>query len=270
VDTTTAIAQSSWTGPGNDILARACEHYGGVEAWNALRKITLLPGRLNGLLPWMKGVGKTFPLPTAFEIRPHLAWTRFVGYPDPEHAGIFENGAVRIERMADDLVVAKSENHRLSFRGTARARRWQPLDALYFFGYALAHYHSLPFTLSQGRLIGVRTSGRDGSQCDVLDVELPAELHTHSRRQQFYFDRQGLLVRHDYHAQIVGLLARAAHYWNQPARFNGFPISLDRHVFARTGSMALPVTALHATFADATVEFDRRAAPSRLEQPPPR
>ena len=257
MDTTTTIAESSWTGPGSDILARACEHYGGTDAWNALRKITLLPGRLSGLLPWVKGVGKTFPLPTAFEISPHLGLTRFVGYPDPEHVGIFENGAVRIERVTDGFVVAKSADHRRSFAGAAGARRWRPLDALYFFGYALAHYHSLPFTLAQGRLIGVQTFGRGGGECDVLDVELPAALHTHSRRQRFYFDRQGLLVRHDYHAEIAGFLARGAHYWNQQARFNGFPVSLDRHVFVRAAAVTLPVTALHATFVDAEVVFER-------------
>jgi hypothetical protein len=269
VDTTTAITESSWTGPGSDILARACEHYGGIDAWNALRKITLLPGRLSGLLPWVKGVGKTFPLPAAFEISPRLGLTRFVGYPDPEHAGVFENGAVRIERMADGSVVAKSENHRHSFAGTARARRWRPLDALYFFGYALSHYHSLPFTLAQGRLIGVHTSGRGGSRSDVLDVELPAKLHTHSRRQQFHFNPQGLLVRHDYVADIVGFFARGAHYWNQQARFSGFPISLDRHVFVRAGTVPLPVDALHATFVDAQVEFDRKSEESHFEQPAP-
>jgi hypothetical protein len=192
---------------------------------------------------------------------------RFVGYPDPEHAGVFENGSVRIERMADGFVVAKSENHRPSFTGTAKARRWRPLDALYFFGYALAHYHSLPFTLSQGRLIGVHTSGRGGSRSDVLDVELPAELHTHSRRQQFYFDRQGLLVRHDYQAEIVGFWERAAHYWNQQARFNGFPILARRHVFARAGAIPLPVTALHASFVDAQVEIDGSAERRHLEPP---
>jgi hypothetical protein len=271
VNTTTAIAESSWTGPGNDILVRACEHYGGIDAWNALRKITLIPGRLSGLLPWVKGVGKTFPLPSAFEISPHLGLTRFVGYPDVEHAGVFENGAVRIERVADGSVLTKSENHRDSFVGVAGARRWRPLDALYFFGYALAHYHSLPFTLSQGRLIGVRTSGRGGSKSDVLDVELPAELHTHCRRQRFYFDRQGLLVRHDYNADIVGFWARGAHYWNQQTRFNGFPISLDRLVFARAASIALPViTALHATFVDAEVVFEREPERSCREQPRPR
>lgn len=35
-----------------------------------------------------------------------------------------------------------------------------------------------------------------------LDVELPANLYTHSRRQRFYFDPGGALVRHDYHAEI--------------------------------------------------------------------
>jgi hypothetical protein len=269
MDWATTNATSSWIGPGNDVLMRACEHYGGVDAWKALRKIRLLPGRLSGLLPWVKGVGKTFPLPTAFEIIPRLMLTRFVGFPDPEHVGIFEDGAVRIERMADGFIVAKSENHRHSFAGAAGARRWRPLDALYFFGYALAHYHSLPFTLSQGRLIDVRTSGRGADQTSVLDVELPARLHTHSRRQRFYFDRRGTLLRHDYHAEIVGFWARGAHYWNQQSRFSGYPISLERHVVARVGSTPLPVTALHASFTDAEVELDRSPAPSRLRQPPP-
>jgi hypothetical protein len=257
----TAIAiESSWTPQATEVLARAYDYYGGVDTWRALRCIRLVPTRLSGLLPWVKGVGKTFPLPTLFEVSPHQHRTRFVGFPDAEHVGIFDNGAVRIERSSDSSVVTRSENHRSTFAWPANARRWAPLDALYFFGYALAHYHSLPFSLSLGRLLRVTTSGTKLDRIDVLDVELPADLHTHSRRQRFHFDRLGRLVRHDYHAEVVGFFARAAHHWNRQTRFNGLPVSLERHVVGRLASTAVPVTALLATFADVEVELDRAPA----------
>jgi hypothetical protein len=253
--------ESSWTPQATEVLAQAYDYYGGLDTWRALRCVRLIPKRLSGLLPWMKGVGKTFPLPTAFEIAPHEQRTRFVGYPDPEHVGIFDNGAVRIERSSDSSVVTRTENHRRTFAFPANARRWSPLDALYFFGYALTHYHSLPFSLPLGRLLRVSTSGTKLDRLTVLDVELPFDLHTHSRRQSFHFDRLGKLVRHDYHAEIVGFSARAAHYWNQQTRFQGFPVSLERHVVGRLGSTPIPVTALFATFADAEVELDRSSSP---------
>jgi hypothetical protein len=86
---------------------------------------------------------------------------------------------------------------------------------------------------------------------------LPTGLPTHSRRQSFYFDKAGRLTRHDYHAEVVGFWARGAHFWKSQAFFDGFPISLDRHVVARLGRISCPVTALRATFVDAEVELDR-------------
>jgi hypothetical protein len=249
---TISVERSSWTPHAAAVLRRACEYYGGFEAWRALRCIRLLPGRLCGLVPWLKGVGSTFPLPSAFEIFPHERLTRFVNYPDEEHTGIYANGTVRIERNRDKTALVESKDHRLTFGGLASNRRWSPLDALYFFGYALAHYHSLPFSLFESRLVG---EGMVSAQ-DVLVVDLPPNLPTHSRRQRFYFDPSGQLTRHDYHAEIVGMWARGAHFWRRQTKINGFPIALERHVLARLGTLPLPVTALCATFVDAEVEFD--------------
>jgi len=33
---TKALADSSWTARSLDVLARACDHYGGFETWDAL------------------------------------------------------------------------------------------------------------------------------------------------------------------------------------------------------------------------------------------
>jgi hypothetical protein len=246
---------SKWTPLATEVLTRACDHYGGMQTWQALRRIRLVPERLSGLLPRVKGVGNTFRLPSAFEISPHERRTRFLDYPDEEHTGIFENGTVRIERRDGGEVLIAEERHRQSFRGFARYRRWSPMDALYFFGYALSHYHSLPFTLFDARLVRMRAAS-PRRPWDVLDVEFPADVPTHSRRQSFYFDKTGRLARHDYHTEVVGFWARAAHFWKRQTLFNGFPVSLERHVFARLGRTACPLTALHATFVEAEVELD--------------
>ncbi|RYZ01618.1 MAG: hypothetical protein EOO73_34880 [Myxococcales bacterium] len=244
----------NWTSTGNDILGRACEYYGGERTWRALRLIRLVPEGLTGMLPWVKGAGKTFRLPSVFEIAPHERQTRFLDYPDADHTGVFDNGAVRIERRDGQVVLAAAE-HRRSFRGFAAYRRWSPLDALYFFGYALSHYHSLPFTLSDARLVTAKPAS-PRRPLDVLDVELPDDLPTHSRRQTFYFDKSGRLVRHDYHAEIVGAWARGAHFWKRQTSCNGFPISMERLVVGRLGKTPYPLTALYATFAGAEVELD--------------
>jgi hypothetical protein len=248
------VLDSSWTPAAVAIFERACEHYGGLDTWRALKRVRLIPERLSGLLPRVKGVGRTFTLPASFEIEPHERRALFMGYPDQEHVGVFENGAVTLQRR-DGSVVQSSADHRESFRGLAKNRRWSPLDALYFFGYALTHYHALPFTLIHGRLVSAKRVGSGRDALSVLDIELPADLPTHSRRQRFYFEEGGRLSRHDYLAEVVGYWARGAHFWNRQTVVRGFPIALERHVSARLGTVALPITALHATFRAAEVEL---------------
>jgi hypothetical protein len=208
------VRDLSWTPGAISVFDRACEHYGGFETWRALRRVRLIPERLSGLLPVVKGVGRTFALPAAFEIEPQERRALFLSYPNADHVGVFENGAVRLQR-SDGSTVQSSADHRASFRGLAKYRRWTPLDALYFFGYALTHYHALPFTLIEGRLVSTRSIGSGRDALRVLDIELPLDLPTHCRRQRFFFEECGRLVRHDYVAEVVGGWARGAHFWNR-------------------------------------------------------
>ncbi|HYP98403.1 MAG TPA: hypothetical protein VER96_07000 [Polyangiaceae bacterium] len=255
VGMTNALGNSSWTPASLAVLERACDYFGGFETWRALHQIRLFGERLSGFVPWLKGNGHTFVAPRTFEIRPHRRWARFLSYPDPDHVGIFDNGKVRLQRNDGSAVRVFADEHRQSFRGLAMNRRWSPLDALYFFGYALTHYHSLPFSLVDARLIRATEVGSGKDRLSVLDVELPADLPTHCRRQQFYFNQSGALERHDYHAEIVGFFARGAHFWQRQTRRSGFPISLTRHVTLRLGAYSCPFTALHANFVDAEVEL---------------
>jgi len=248
-----SIRDLDWPAPAVAVLERSWAHYGGVDAWRAIRTIRLVPDRVSGSLPWLKGAGRTFPIPSAFEVAPAGRLVRFLSYPDDRHVGIFQNGVVRIQRTEDARVVAEERAHRESFRGLAKYRRWAPLDALYFFGYALLHYHSLPFSLADARLVRATTARTGGNRLDALEVELPPDVQTHCRRQTFHFDDTGRLVRHDYHAEIVGWWAHGAHFWRRQVSVNGFPIAMERHVTLRIGRTAWPPVALHVTFGAAEI-----------------
>jgi hypothetical protein len=236
-------------------LVRAFEYFGGEAAWRGIEVIRFFPIGLTGLLPMLKGNGRTFVFPDVIEVSPLQRTARFFDYRRAGDVGVYEDDSVRIERTADGEILESSANHRETFRGLAKNRRWSPLDALYFFGYALVHYHSLPFSLAGARVVGFRESVSGGSKLEAVEVEFPAGLPTHSRRETFVFDEAGCIVRHDYVADVVGAWARGSHFWQDVTRVNGFPIAMRRHVVPRLGSLTFPIVpVLHASFRDVEVE----------------
>jgi hypothetical protein len=245
-----------WNPAATEVLERACAFFGGDDAWRRLRSVRLFAGPFTGLLPLLKTRDRTIRFPGPIEVWPHEGRTRFLDYPQVGSAGVYENGAVRIERASDGEILESSPAHRATFRGLAKYRFWTPLDVLYFFGYAVAHYHSLPFSLAGTRLISSRRVPSRTAPLDVLDVELDAErVHTHSRRESFWFDASGCLVRHDYVADVIGPWAHGAHFWENVTRTDGYPLAMHRRVVPRLGSRLLPaVTVLDAAFHRAEVE----------------
>lgn len=236
---------SAWTGEAGALLERAVARHGGWPAWRALRSVTLELNALSGLVPALKGAQRTFPRPASVEVFPHEYRAVFRDYPAAGCSGVFAAGAVHL-LDGTGAVVTSSPEHRHSFRGLRKWRRWSPADALYFFGYAVTHYHGLPFTLAEARPLRLCRARSDGRALTGVDVELPATLHTHSRRQSFYFDDEGLLRRHDYVADIVGWMACGAHLWRDFVTVGGIPIPRERHVRLRIGRAVTPVVALHA------------------------
>jgi hypothetical protein len=227
------------------LLERAIERHGGRAAWDALRCVTFAPRKLGGMLPVLKGIGRTFPVPPRIDVYPHEYRAVFHDYPAAGQRGIFTAGAIEL-LDAVGAVIDSNGNGRARFAGLRKWRRWAPADALYFFGYALTHYCGLPFTLTEGRVLSFGRGRADGRELTYIDVELPATLHTHCRRQAFYFDDDGLLRRHDYVADIAGWFARGAHLWRDFVTAHGIPIPRVRHVVMRLGRMTTPLVALHA------------------------
>ena len=169
--------------------------------------------------------------------------------------------STRAGRVA--LGSSEAREHRSTFSGLRKWRPWSALDALYFFGYALTHYHALPWSLRDAEPLGLRRSSQAGAT-DALTVRFPPTLHTHSAVQTIHFAADGLIVRHDYVAEIISTWAHGAHLWSDYVEVDGFPIATHRRVLTRIGRQPLPLVALEARLG--TPE-NRRARERRLEPP---
>ena len=233
---------------GREILERTWARHGGWDCWQSVHRLELTLTELGGPLPLIKGLHKTFPAPRRIGIWPHECRTVFLDYPHAGSSGVFERGRVRLVRPGDPP--AEGEAYRSHFAGIEKYRRWSPLDALYFFGYALWHYHVLPFALADATIVDAAVSGGGRSR---LVVDFPPEVETHSRRQTFHFDPRGLIVRHDYVAEIVGWWAAGAHEWSDYETMSGLPVARRRQVWARVGGRRLPIPVLHARLGDGSV-----------------
>ncbi len=205
-----------------------------------------------------KGLDSTHSMPPRIEVFPHEWRTVFCDFPVPGQQGIFARGEVSITTTGPNPNVRQKErDHRKSFAGLRKYRRWSPLDALYFFGCALSTYQSLPFVLTRTSFVSLRRL-RD---CRIpnedligIVVDFPSDLPSHCRRQTFYFDGTGLLRRHDYNAEIVGAWAHGAHYSSEYVDADGLMVATGRQVFATVLGHPTPIPVLHARFLDVTVD----------------
>jgi hypothetical protein len=151
--------------------------------------------------------------------RPHV-----VIAPYPGGHGVFEGDSVRLETPTGDLV-ERRDSMRARFPGVRRRLRWDPLDALYFAGYALWNYFTTPLFLTRALELT-----EDGPR---LNATFPADVPTHSRRQTFHFDEQGRLARIDYTAEVFGKWARAKHVCTRHREFDGLIYPTRRKVTPR-------------------------------------
>jgi hypothetical protein len=225
-------------------LAAACVRHGGVDTFSRTSRLAVRLLDLRGLVPRLKGLGRTFPAPGAVDLWPNERRAVFFDYPHPGEVGIFDRGCVAV--TTDAAVRLDGPSHRPTFDSRARWRTWWKEDALYFFGYALLDYVSLPYLLRHQEMI----EARRGAAGIELWFRFPDGAHTHSRQQGFFFDHSGLLYRHDYRAEIMGKVFNGAHEGREHRDFEGLLIATERTVYAKPWHypvrLRLPVPVLAA------------------------
>ena len=226
------------------MLEVAINRFGGEALWRRLDYVALDIQSISGPLPAIKGIGRTFPHFGRVWIFPKQFRAAF---HDREGSllGSFESGKVGLGSKPP------LTDRRPSFNGRFKHRTWDAEDAIYFFGYALTIYLSIPFLLSS-LPIQTRPWKKGGFRVDAI---FPKQVHSHCREQSFYFDKSGLLVRHDYTADIIGRLASAAHFTYDYEEMDGLPIARQRRAVARFGELVTPIPVLLASIKPVEVGF---------------
>jgi hypothetical protein len=111
---------------------------------------------------------------------------------------------------------------------------WSATELLYFFGYSLWMYFTLPYSfLADGvQCEEVEPWVEAGEKWRALKVTYPASYPSHSTEQIHYFDDKGLMRRQDYTVDVRHDLG-AAHYINDHRTFDGFVFPTKRRIYAR-------------------------------------
>lgn len=120
-------------------------------------------------------------------------------------SGVLDGHDVRLENEKGE-VLAERKNARNYFPYGRRLLYWDDMDMAYFANYAFWNYFTLPRLLMNKNIEWVEKS--EG----VLVAKFPDSIPTHNKIQEFHFDtKTGLLVQHNYTAEIISNLAKAAH-----------------------------------------------------------
>jgi hypothetical protein len=129
-------------------------------------------------------------------------------------------------------VVAERSNPRSSFAGHEITTPWDSLHRAYFNGYALWTYLTTPFLLAvPGAEVAEVEPWREGTRVwRRLRVRFPARVATHSEVQDFFFDRDFMLRRHDYRVDVAGRFA-AAQYVYDYTEADGIRLPTRRRAF---------------------------------------
>lgn len=128
-------------------------------------------------------------------------------------SGVLDGNEVRLENT-QGMIIAERKNPRSLFPYGRRLFYWDDLDMAYFANYAFWNYFTLPNLLTNNSI--ERTEKSDG----VLQAIFPTDFPTHSQIQEFHFDKiSGLLLQHNYTADIISPLAKAANSVKEHKQF---------------------------------------------------
>jgi hypothetical protein len=212
----------------SDLLDLAIAAHGGWDHWQQQSKFTA-SASVGGVLWAVKGKDGIVNNLVA-EVHCHRQHVVFVS---PELRSIYTPSRTAIETN-DGKIVESRDNPRAAFKGHVEETKWDNLHLVYFSGYAMWTYLTSPFLL---KLPNVRTEEIEpwDEQRQIwrrLKATFPSDIATHSTEQVFYFDKKGLLRRHDYDIDVLGD-GPSANYASEHKEFAGLVIPTRRRVYRR-------------------------------------
>ncbi len=218
------------------LLDEVIDAHGGRRRWKRSKQLKAHV-RSGGLLPRMKRKSRKIAdyslIVNTGEQRAFLD-----PYPEEGQRGVFDAGDVRIESSEGELLEEREGAREMFFgaHGIQRKLRWDDLDMLYFVGYAMWNYMTMPFLFDWP---GVESEEgepleEDGETLRRLDLRFPETVHTHCADQTVYLGDDGLICRHDYHPDVVASLANGVHLSTAYGDCGGLTLATSRKVVPRS------------------------------------
>jgi hypothetical protein len=215
----------------NELLQRVLEAHGGLRRWKALTKAqaTIVTG---GAFWGMKGLIQD-RAPRQMTVLLHEQRASLTPFGAEDQRTAFTADRIAIE-TTDGAIIAERTNPRRAFAGHEITTPWDPLHRAYFNGYALWTYLTTPFLMSMpGVEVEEVEPWREGKEIwRRLRACFPEQFATHNPVQDFFFDRELMLRRHDYRVEVAGRFA-AAQYVYDYTRSNGIRLPTKRRAFRR-------------------------------------
>lgn len=219
----------------NSLLAEILDAHGGSDRWRRYGRVdaTIVTG---GGFFALKGMIQDSQ-PRRMSVWLHEERSSVVPYGAADQRTMFTPDRIVIERL-DGTLVAKRRAPRDSFAGHQMSTPWDQLHRAYFNGEALWTYLTTPFLLAfEGVHAEEIEPWTEASETwRVLRAYFPGSIETHSLVQDFFFDQDLTLRRHDYSVNIAGGFAAAqltSHYQQSggirlPTRRRAYPRGPDR------------------------------------------
>ena len=218
----------------NDLVKATIEAHGGLEQWKQIRQISAAFGA-SGLGFKQRGpVAEAFTrMPMRATVDTHEQKTVLEPFIASGQRGIYAPYRAVVESL-DGAPIEELDNPRDSLKDMVPGTPWSATQVLYFVGYSLWMYFTLPFSfLADGvECEEVGPWVEEGETWRALKVTYPASYPSHSTEQIHYFDDKGLMRRQDYGVDVRQDLA-VAHYLEGHRKFHGFVFPTKRRIYAR-------------------------------------
>jgi hypothetical protein len=173
----------------------------------------------------------------------------------PDQRTMFTPGRIAIEKL-DGTVMAERRAPKDSFAGHQMNTPWDPLHRAYFNGKALWTYLATPFLLAMDGVSIEETEPwrEDAETRRVLRAYFPSAIETHSLVQDFFFDQDPMLRRHDYNVNIAGGFTAAQLTMNHET-VNGIRFPTKRRAYPRGPDWRPILDMLMVAIDDSEVKF---------------
>src|SRR5215471_7692867 len=246
----------------NQLLSRILDAHGGMDRWRDYEKVeaTIVAG--GGFYP-LKGMIQD-ATPRRLTAWLHQERSSVCPY-GPDQRTMVTPERIAIEKL-DGAVVSERYGPRDSFAGHQMSTPWDALHLAYFNGEALWTYFTTPFLLAMhGVHVEEVEPWREGAETwHVLRAQFPGSIETHSLVQEFFFDSDLHLRRHDYCVNIAGGFA-AAQLTSDYVVADGIHLPTKRRAYTRGPDRRPNMEMLMVSIDISEVRFKRAQVPSREE-----